>query len=185
MSGVLVAYSSVDGHTRRICERIATLIERQGLQVRVAPLADCGLHDIVACDMLVIGAAIRYGHHQRHVATFVEQHRPAIEARPNAFFSVNVVARKPGKDTPQGNPYLRRFLHQVAWQPRMLAVFAGRIDYPRLGPLDRTVIRFIMWLTGGPTDPTRAFEFTDWARVEAFALEIAALAQQARRSAVV
>jgi menaquinone-dependent protoporphyrinogen oxidase len=48
-------------------------------------------------------------------------------------------------------------------------VFAGRIDYPKLGWADRTVIRFIMWMTKGPTDPKGTFEFTDWNKVEAFA----------------
>jgi len=78
------------------------------------------------------------------------------------------VARKPGKDVPEGNPYLRKFLRTIAWRPQRLAVFAGRIDYPSLGFADRTIIRFIMWMTRGPTDPTGVFEFTDWARVDAF-----------------
>ena len=30
------------------------------------------------------------------------------------------------------------------------------------------MIRFIMLLTGGPTDPATVVEFTDWQRVEAF-----------------
>jgi menaquinone-dependent protoporphyrinogen oxidase len=30
------------------------------------------------------------------------------------------------------------------------------------------MIRLIMWITGGPTDPKRVVEFTDWRQVEAF-----------------
>jgi menaquinone-dependent protoporphyrinogen IX oxidase len=30
------------------------------------------------------------------------------------------------------------------------------------------VIRFIMWLTGGPTERGAWWSFTDWQRVEAF-----------------
>jgi menaquinone-dependent protoporphyrinogen oxidase len=30
------------------------------------------------------------------------------------------------------------------------------------------MIRFIMWMTHGPTDPTAVVEFTDWEQVEAF-----------------
>jgi len=43
-----------------------------------------------------------------------------------------------------------------------------------LGGADRTAIRFIMWITKGPTDPTGTFEFTDWRRVEAFGESLAA-----------
>jgi menaquinone-dependent protoporphyrinogen oxidase len=31
------------------------------------------------------------------------------------------------------------------------------------------MIRFIMWMTRGPTDPTLTIEFTDWDKVDEFA----------------
>jgi menaquinone-dependent protoporphyrinogen oxidase len=49
--------------------------------------------------------------------------------------------------------------------------------------LDRTMIRFIMWMTKGPTDPTAVVEFTDWSRVEAFGAQLATTAGAARESA--
>ena len=90
-----------------------------------------------------------------------------------AFFSVSVVARKSAKNQPHTNPYVRKLLRRIAWRPRAVGVFAGKIDYPRYGPLDRMIIRFIMWLTGGPTDPNAVVEFTDWSQVEAFGSRIA------------
>jgi len=168
MATVLIAYSTTDGHTRRIAERLRGVIEVHGHRVDVKPLADCTGADLESSSAVVVGASIRYGKHKPEVAAFIARHRLALDARPNALFSVNVVARKPGKDVPEGNPYLRKFLRTIAWRPQRLAVFAGRIDYPSLGFADRTIIRFIMWMTRGPTDPTGVFEFTDWARVDAF-----------------
>jgi len=98
-----------------------------------------------------------------------------LDRRPSAFFSVNVVARKPGKDTPETNPYVKAFRRKTTWTPTALAVFAGRIDYPRYDWVDRQVIRFIMWLTRGPTDPAATVEFTDWQAVDLFAQQIARL----------
>jgi menaquinone-dependent protoporphyrinogen oxidase len=98
-----------------------------------------------------------------------------LESRPNAFFTVNIVARKPGKNHPETNPYLRRFLRRTPWTPRLVDVFAGRLDYPRCRTLDRLAIRFILWLTPGPTDTSKVFEFTDWARVDAFARQVATM----------
>ncbi|MDH4061991.1 MAG: menaquinone-dependent protoporphyrinogen IX dehydrogenase [Aquincola sp.] len=174
MKELLFVYSTTDGHTRRICERLARVVQAQGRAARVMALPDCAASDIEACGAIVVGASIRYGKHKPEVAAFVERHRAAIEARPNAFFSVNVVARKAGKDVPEGNPYLQKFLRGITWKPQRLAVFAGRLDYPSLGTLDRLVIRFIMWMTKGPTDPRAVVEFTDWARVEDFARSLAA-----------
>ncbi len=59
---------------------------------------------------------------------------------------------------------MQKFLRRVAWRPRWLEVFAGKLDYPRYGPIDRLIIRFIMWLTDGPTQRDAVVEFTDWRR---------------------
>ena len=173
MGQILIAYSTTDGHTRQICERLRQLVEPKGHRVTVKPIADCGAADLQACDAIVIGASIRYGKHKPEVAEFVGRHQAALDSKPNALFSVNVVARKPGKDRAEGNPYLQKFLRKISWKPQRLDVFAGRIDYPRYGWLDRTMIRFILWMGKGPTDPKGTFEFTDWKRVEAFGAEIA------------
>jgi menaquinone-dependent protoporphyrinogen oxidase len=172
---ILIAYSTVDGYTRKICERIRDSLERDGDSVTLAELGKSADPDAAAYDKVVIGASIRYGRHRPHVYEFVERHRHALEAKPSAFFSVNVVARKPGKDTPEGNPYMKKFRRKARWAPAAQAVFAGRIDYSLYGPLDRTIIRFIMWLTRGPTDPGASVEFTDWSAVDTFAQRVSRL----------
>jgi len=95
--------------------------------------------------------------------------RGVLERKRSAFFSVNIVARKPNKSTPETNPYVKKFLRQIGWRPTTLATFAGKLDYPRYSFWDRQVIRFIMLLTKGPTDPNAVVEFTDWQQVEVFA----------------
>jgi menaquinone-dependent protoporphyrinogen oxidase len=105
----------------------------------------------------------------------VRRQAAALGGKPSAFFTVNVVARKPAKNAPDTNPYMKKFLAQVPWRPDVLGVFAGKINYPIYSWRDRQVIRFIMWMTNGPTAPDSVVEFTDWTRVEAFAGEIAAL----------
>jgi menaquinone-dependent protoporphyrinogen oxidase len=168
MAKILFLYSTTDGHTRTICSRLKAAVERDGHEAVLHSIVEEPTPDLGAFDKIVVGASIRYGKHKPHLFEFVERHRAVLDARPNAFFTVNVVARKPEKNSPDTNPYMRKFLAASSWQPKRLAVFAGRIDYPRLGVLDRTVIRFIMWLTKGPTDPSAVVEFTDWARVDAF-----------------
>ena len=101
--------------------------------------------------------------------------RALLERKACAFFSVNIVARKPNKNTPETNPYVAKFLRQIAWRPRQVAVFAGMLDYPRYGFWDRQIIRFIMLLTSGPTDPNSVVEFTDWQQVEAFGRQIGSM----------
>ena len=168
MARILIIYSTTDGHTREICNRLRGVIEQQQHQVTVVPVAELADADLAQCDKIVVGASIRYGRHSALVVDFIERNAQVLNRKPSAFFSVNVVARKPAKNQPHTNPYVRKLLRRIAWRPCEVGVFAGKIDYPRYGVLDRMVIRGIMWLTGGPTDPKAVVEFTDWRQVEAF-----------------
>lgn len=172
MPNILILYSTTDGHTLKICRRLQQMLELRGHSVAVIPIRDAPRLDLEAFDTLVIGASIRYGKHSPLVADFIHRHEALLSARPNAFFSVNLVARKPGKNRPESNPYLRKFLERIRWKPRAVAVFAGKLDYPSYGFFDRWIIRLIMALTGGPTDPAAVVEYTDWREVEAFARRI-------------
>lgn len=175
MAKVLMLYSTTDGHTIEICKRIKESIEARGDGVQITDLKDAPELVAGAFDKIVIGASIRYGKHQPLVNEFIEKYQALLEQVPNAFFSVNVVARKPEKNTPETNPYLKKFLTTISWKPQLLGVFAGRIDYPSLGFVDKHMIRLIMWITKGPTDPTLTIEFTDWDKVEEFASKISEL----------
>jgi menaquinone-dependent protoporphyrinogen oxidase len=172
MSRILFLYSTIDGHTLKICQRLQQVVERAGHQVTLSELGDWREVELEPFDKIVIGASIRYGKHRPRVADFMRAQRRILELKPSAFFSVNIVARKPNKNTPETNPYVGKFLRQIGWRPRQVAVFAGMLDYARYRFLDRQLIRFIMFLTGGPTDPGSVVEFTDWKQVETFGQQI-------------
>jgi menaquinone-dependent protoporphyrinogen oxidase len=175
MANILIAYSSVYGYTLKICEFLKAELEGRGHRVDIVPLAEAGAA-LAQHDVVVIGASIRHGKHRPDLNQFIQEHRNPLAARPAAFFSVNLVARKPDKNTPETNPYVRRFLARIPWKPQLVGVFAGNKDYPHYDAFDRTVIRLIMWLTDGPTDPAVSMEFTDWNAVRRYAEGVAALA---------
>lgn len=175
MSRVLILYSTVDGHTLRICERLREVAARAGHEVALLDLNDNTGIDLALHDTVVLGASIRYGKHRPNVIAFMRARRAELEARHCAFFSVNIVARKARRDGPDTNPYVKQFVGMIGWRPALLDVFAGKLDYPRYDFWDRHVIRLIMLLTRGPTDTRAVVEFTDWNRVEAFGCAIAAL----------
>jgi menaquinone-dependent protoporphyrinogen oxidase len=175
MAHILILYSTTDGHTLEICRRMQQVIEQASHRVTMASVDENPEFDIAPFDKVVVGARIRYGKHTPQVYRFAQLRRAQLDARPNAFFTVNVVARKPEKNTPETNPYMRKFLAQSEWKPRYLGVFAGRIVYARYGFRDRQIIRFIMWLTKGPTAADTDVDFTDWAKVDAFAHTVAGM----------
>ena len=178
MATTLVLYSSVYGLSRRICERIAARLTAQGETTHVAALTDTTV-DPSAFDAIVIGASIKHGKHHPSVLPFLRQHQAMLDSMPSALFSVNLVARKPAKNTPQTNPYMKALLAQSPWQPRLFGVFAGELDYSRYGPVDKQLMRFVMWINRGPTDPRTKITFTNWDEVDRFAGQVLELVRGA------
>ena len=166
MKPVLLAYASADGHTRRIAERIAARIEAAGFEVRRVEADGLGGIDPTDFDAVIAGSPVRYGKHDRRIVRFLETRAAEIEARTNALFSVNLVARTPEKRTPEGNSHVRKFLESLRFHPAHVEVIAGRLDYPSYGWLDRFAIRMIMKMTGGPTGGDEVIEYTDWDQVD-------------------
>tara|TARA_B100001057_G_scaffold224669_2_gene224972 strand:+ start:9082 stop:9603 length:522 start_codon:yes stop_codon:yes gene_type:complete len=173
MDNILIIYSTVDGHTKSICERIKSTVGNAA-SVKLIPLESTNKEVIEQADTIVIGASIRYGKHRPFLFSFINKHMNILKTKKSAFFSVNIVARKEHKNTHETNPYIIKFLNLTEWRPDMLDVFAGRLDFPKYGFLDKYIIKFIMWITNGPTDTTKSYEFTAWDRVDAFAKKLVA-----------
>lgn len=172
---ILILYSSRDGHTRLIAEQIAAAIGGEGV-CDVHNLHQSETIDLSSYGAVVIGASIRYGYFRSAVGRFIGKNQTVLNALPSAFFGVNLVARKPEKRTVETNVYVRRFLAQSPWKPHLTAVFAGALRYPRYPWYDRAIIRLIMWMTGGETDPSMEVVYTDWEDVRDFGCRVAALA---------
>jgi menaquinone-dependent protoporphyrinogen oxidase len=170
-------YSTVDGHTIEICERLAQVVEEDGFTATLLELKPDSQIDLGPFDQVVIGASIRYGKHRPEVVQFIEDNIKVLESKHGAFFSVNAVARKPEKQQPDTNPYVRKFFKKISWQPAAIGIFGGKINYSMYRFWDRTMIRFIMWMTKGPTALDSNVDFTNWDEVDAFGRAICKLRQ--------
>ena len=171
MKSTLLIYSTTDGQTLEICEKIFSKLDVSESS-KIIHIAKAGELDLYQFDKIIIGASIRYGKHKPELYEFIKKNVACLEAKENAFFSVNVVARKPEKNTPETNPYMKKFLELSPWSPKKLAVFAGKIDYPKYKFIDKHMIRLIMWITKGPTDVKNTYEFTDWDQVDEFSKQL-------------
>ena len=165
MEKSLLIYSTVDGQTEAICRRMASCAKNTSVDV----MSISNVRNLDDYKTIIIGASIRYGKYRNELYKFINENLLVLESKKNAFFSVNVVARKPEKNSPNTNPYVIKFLEKINWKPKNIEVFAGKIDYPKYKFFDKYAIKFIMWVTKGPTDTSQSYEFTDWNKVEAFA----------------
>ena len=171
MPETLIIYSSTDGHTKNICERLANFFNNTNT-TKITSLLEATKFDLTKFNQIVIGASIRYGKYSKNLYRFINLNKDILEQKNSAFFSVNVVARKPEKNTPNTNPYVKKFLKISKWRPKKIGVFAGKVDYPNYGFFDKYVIKLIMFITDGPTDTSMSYEFTNWQKVQEFSQEI-------------
>jgi menaquinone-dependent protoporphyrinogen oxidase len=171
MKKKLILYSTTDGQTLKICERIKKMVSSE---IDIVSLDNIKSIELDFYDLIILGASIRYGKHKLEVSNFVLNNKEFLESKKTAFFSVNAVARKENKNTPESNPYILKFLKQTNWKPDYVEVFAGKINYPKYNLIDKYIIRFIMWITKGPTNIKNVYEFTDWAKVDNFASKFSA-----------
>ena len=171
MSDFLIIYSSTDGHTKTICDKIINFLN-DGSLVKLVSLDEAAKFNLIEYNKIIIGDSIRYGKHSKKLYKFIKLNKKILEEKKSTFFSVNVVARKPEKNTPDTNPYIKKFLKISKWKPERIGVFAGKVDYPNYNFFDKYIIKLIMFITGGPTDTSQSYEFTDWSKVDDFAKEL-------------
>ena len=160
-------YSSSNGQSLKICKALNK--NKESLIIDMDMLKTTKLDNF---DQIVIGASVKYGDHNKKVYEFVKKNRALLEKKKTVFFSVNATARKSEKNTPKTNPYIVKFLKKTNWTPDHIGVFAGMIDFPNYNFIEKYIIKLIMWITNGPTDTSKTFEFTNWEDVKKFSEEI-------------
>jgi menaquinone-dependent protoporphyrinogen oxidase len=171
---MFIFYATRDGQARRIATHISDRLAEQGIRAAPRDLAT-GVPtpaELAHNPLIVLVASVRYGRHLPEAGRLLAAYGKMSSPPPLAVASVNLTARKAGKCGADTNPYLRKLIGRYAIKPALAAAFAGRLDYPRYGWVDRQVIRFIMLLTGGPTDPATSLEYTSWGAVDEFASRI-------------
>lgn len=167
MRRVLFWYVSHHGQTHKILEHMANQLA--DVQIEWCLLSATPSLPITDYDRVLLAAPIRYGHFPAVLRQVVRQHQISLTQRQAGFIGVCLTARKPEKNRPESNLYMRKWLQRSPWQPAACAVFAGAVRYSRCTPWQRWIIRLIMQMTQGHTDIRSDMEYTDWAQVEGFA----------------
>lgn len=175
---IAIVYAGTNGHTKQISQTLAAHLEELQCHTHVLAIEEFSNAQLANYDTVVFGSAIRYGRHIKAMVDFLTVNRDVLHNKKTVFFSVNLTARKANRNTPQTSNYIKKLCVAISWRPNLLAVFAGKLNYPVYSWSDRTMIRFIMWLTNGPTAPDSVVDYTDWDKVKVLANDIRQLQLQ-------
>jgi len=173
---VPVFFATSEGQTRRIAQRIATVLHDLGLEACVIDVA--GPHasavDWTHVRGAVVGASLHIGKHQKAAERFVKAHAVDLTRVPSAFFSVSLsAASKNVNEVEAAKKLAKAFPAACGWMPARIVSVAGRLAYSEYGFFIRWVIKRIAKKEGAPTDTSRDYELTNWDEVNALARDMA------------
>lgn len=176
-SDIHLLYATRDGQTRRIVERLASRWQKGHVAYALHDLSEQRVdpHGWPLPATVVVIAPIRFGFHLPPIERFLRAYKKILENQRLVMVSINLTARKPEKNTPETNPYYKKWVKKHKFSPVLGAVLAGKLNYSLYKTWEKWVIRFIMFLTGGPTHFDAIVDYTPWDRVDDLANQIASL----------
>ncbi|MXV37910.1 menaquinone-dependent protoporphyrinogen IX dehydrogenase [Flavobacteriaceae bacterium Ap0902] len=166
-----IIYSTVDGHTHKICKHLHKQFQNAQIESELYAI-EAFNQDISSFNTIIIGASVRYGYHNKNVIEFINTNKENLNQIKTAFLSVNLVVRKPEKNSPETNPYFIKFMNKIDCKRDFIDVFAGKLYYPAYPFFDKLMIKLIMVITKGSTDTKTPIEYTNWDRVNSFGNKI-------------
>jgi menaquinone-dependent protoporphyrinogen oxidase len=183
---VVILYSTSEGQTEKVADYLASRIREQDIEVQVfrieksslrGPQNNTILDAVTQCGYVVVGGSIHAGSYQSVLRKFVKTHSLLLSEKRNALFTIALSAQGAEADT-TGKKALedavRSFSDASGWIPEKHVTFAGARRYTRYNPVIRHMMKKIAERSGGDTDTSKDYEYTDWNDVDAFAASIVA-----------
>lgn len=169
---VLVAYSTVEGHTADIAARIATVAESEGHEVILADLAQPGFAVPGRFDAVILCGSIHVGHYSSTLVRFVQNWKQALAEVPSALVTVSLaIASENADERTEAEAYPSTLEKATGWKPDALHNAAGALKYVEYDFFKRWIMRRIAAKEGGPVDTSQDHVLTDWAALDHFVVE--------------
>jgi menaquinone-dependent protoporphyrinogen oxidase len=170
MARVLVVYGTTQGQTRKIAKRIQSELMQMGSTVDLFECTEAphliGAHNYKA---VVIGGSVHVGGYQKQLKQWVKANSKEINNLPSAFFTVCLgVLQGDAKVQAEIKQITTDFQKVTAWSPSVEAVFAGSLAYSKYNFAVRWWMKRIAKKSGGDTDTSKDYEYTDWSEVSRF-----------------
>jgi len=169
MIKTLALYSSVDGQTKKICQRIGEHIKSEH-DVTLIDIHGTESVDLADYEKVILGGSVRYGKHRPDFEHFLIEQATLLSTKKTLLFSVNATARKANKCSPSNNPYFMKLKHKTGIHADIEATFAGKLHLANNCFFDHFMIKLIFKMSGEQIS-NGEIEFTDWDQVDRISTE--------------
>jgi menaquinone-dependent protoporphyrinogen oxidase len=159
---ILIAYGTIEGHSRKIAEWISDHVRASGNNSRVIDASALqGKIDVAGHDAVMIIAPVHQRAHPEAVLDFIFAHRDSLNTKPSAFISVSLSAAFDAGQA-EASSYVGHLLESAGWQPAATHLAAGALRYDEYDYFKEQIIRHVVLRGRGAADVKGDHDFTDW-----------------------
>ncbi|MDX1639676.1 MAG: flavodoxin domain-containing protein, partial [Balneolaceae bacterium] len=159
-------YGTTEGQTRKICEFLGEEARKAGHEVALSDTTGPHLQP-KGFEAAIIAGSVHYGHYQSSLEHYVRKHHKMLNSIPGALLSVSLTA---ASDEPDSWKELEQitedFLTKTGWNPDIVEQVAGALRYSKYNFFKKFIMRMIAQKSGGGTDTSEDYEYTDWSQVK-------------------
>lgn len=171
---ILIAYTSVEGQTRKIAEHLAATVEHAGHRAALLNLAAAEEFGLERPDAVIVCAPIHNGRYHAECERFLAREKDWLSSLPSAFVSVSLLILSENADERAENEAITaEFLARGGWQPTAVHHAAGALRYAEYDFFKRWMVRRVVGKALGPKAAAggETVELTDFAALDAFAAD--------------
>ena len=158
----LIVYGTVDGHTRKIANRISERLTagRDDVCVENSSTISSNI-SVPDYDACIIAASVHDQRYPETITNFIRAKIVDLNTCPTAFISVGLaVSLEDGHAEAQR--YLDNLLNDTGWKPTMTHNAAGAVRYRKYDFFQQQIVRYIVSKDLQTSTLTGDLEFTDW-----------------------
>ena len=168
---VLLAFASVEGHTKKIAVYVEQVLREAGCDVaRVNVIDSMGSVRIDDFDVVVLAASVHRQRHPKEFEKFLRTFGDRLQLLPALFFSVSLCAAFPSGQA-EATSYVRDLAERTGYSATSTALIGGALQFSKYQDFERQVVRLIGLHLKQYTSVAQDAEFTDWALVRARVVE--------------
>lgn len=161
MSSVLVAYATRTGSVTGIAERIAQVLERDGVSVDVQCVEDWP--DPSPYDAVIVGSSVRESRWLKPASEWLEANAGVLRKRPLAMFTVALTCVTCPEKTKVVHGFTAKLIKHTDLEPVALGAFTGWYIPEKFTPIERAIVRGFGAAPG---------DYRDWDAIEAWTRDV-------------
>jgi menaquinone-dependent protoporphyrinogen oxidase len=160
---VLVAYGSKYGATAGIAQRIGKVLDQEGIETDVRSADEVG--DVSQYEAFVVGSAAYYGKWRKEAVRLVKKHESSLAGKDTWIFTSGPTGEGDPLELSDGWRAPKALEeHFARINPHDTALFGGKVDPDKLGPIERQALKTVKAPSG---------DFRDWEAITSWAATIA------------